>query len=159
MKNNLDNEKYLKLLDFINKNRIKKINIIGRPGSGKTTLSLKLKKSLIKETLNIDSLYEKYNNFSEINYLIEESLKKNLIIDGTYTSLLSLERVELTDLFIYMESNIFNSMKNVIRREILKQYIFKNEKISIRLVKQILLFNNKKKIIEKLIDKNKIYYY
>ena len=159
MKNNLDNEKYLKLLDFIKKNRIKKINIIGRPGSGKTTLSLKLKKSLIKETLNIDSLFEKYNNFSEINYLIEESLKKNLIIDGTYTSLLSLERVELTDLFIYMESNIFNSMKNVIRREILKQYIFKNEKISIRLVKQILLFNNKKKIIEKLIDKNKIYYY
>ena len=145
MKKNLDDEKYLKLLDFIKKNRIKKINIIGRPGSGKTSLSLKLKKSLITETLNIDSLFEKYNNFSEINYSIVECLKKNIIIDGTYTSLLSFERVELTDLFIYMESNIFNSMKNVIRREILKQNIFKNEKISIRLVKQILLFNKKKK--------------
>jgi adenylate kinase family enzyme len=124
MKKNLDDEKYLKLLDFIKKNRIKKINIIGRPGSGKTTLCLKLKESLITETLNIDSLFENYNNFSDIKYSIEECLKKNLIIDGTYTSLLSFERVELTDLFIYIESNIFNSMKNVIRREILKQNIF-----------------------------------
>ncbi len=76
MKKNLDDEKYLNLLDFIKKNRIKKINIIGRPGSGKTTLCFKLKKSLITETLNIDSLFEKYNNFSEINYSIEEGLKK-----------------------------------------------------------------------------------
>lgn len=149
------------LIKFIEEKKIKKINIIGSPGSGKTTLSKYLKKILMTEMLNIDSLFESTNDNSLIENIIVDKLSttKKIIIDGTYSSLLTPERINNTDLFVLVDSSIINSILKVIRRAVKGKNEYKNERLSFRLIKQIMIFEKKKDIIESRVEKNKIYYY
>jgi len=149
------------LVKFIRENNFNKINLVGRPGSGKTNLSKKLKKELETDLLNIDSLFEEFKEDSQIKDIIVNKLtaSKKIIIDGTYVSLLNPERIGNTDLFVFVNSSILNSIFKVTRRAILAQNEYKNEKLSLRLMKQILLFERKKALIESRVERNKIYYY
>jgi len=149
------------LVKFIRENNFNKINLVGRPGSGKTNLSKKLKKELETDLLNIDSLFEEFKEDSQIKDIIVNKLtaSKKIIIDGTYVSLLNSERIGNTDLFVFVNSSILNSIFKVTRRAILAQNEYKNEKLSLRLMKQILLFERKKALIESRVERNKIYYY
>ena len=149
------------LIKFIEEEKIKKINIIGSPGSGKTTLSKYLKKILMTEMLNIDSLFETTNDNSLIEDIIVDKLSttKKIIIDGTYSSLLTPERINNTDLFVLVDSSIINSILKVIRRAVNGKNQYKNERLSFRLIKQIMIFKKKKGIIISRVEKNKIYYY
>lgn len=153
--------RYSSLINFLFKNNFKSINIIGCPGSGKTTISKKLKKDLSTDLLNIDSLFEEFKEDSQIKDIIVNKLtaSKKIIIDGTYVSLLNPERIGNTDLFVFVNSSILNSIFKVTRRAILGQNKYKNEKLSLRLLKQILLFERKKALIESRVERNKIYYY
>ena len=149
------------LIKFIEEEKIKKINIIGSPDSGKTTLSKYLKKILMTEMLNIDSLFETTNDNSLIEDIIVDKLSttKKIIIDGTYSSLLTPERINNTDLFVLVDSSIINSILKVIRRAVNGKNQYKNERLSFRLIKQIMIFKKKKGIIISRVEKNKIYYY
>ena len=157
----LNEERNSSIIKFINDKKINKLNIVGRPGSGKTTISNKLKKELKTELLNIDSLFEEFKEDSQIKDIIVNKLtaSKKIIIDGTYVSLLNPERIGNTDLFVFVNSSILNSIFKVTRRSILGQSKYKNEKLSLRLMKQILLFERKKALIESRVERNKIYYY
>ena len=154
-------ESFSLLINFISENNFNKINLVGRPGSGKTTLSKKLRNKLKTDLLNIDSLFEEFKEDSLIKEIIVNKLtaSKKIIIDGTYVSLLNPERIGNTDLFIFVNSSILNSIFKVTRRAILGQNKYKNEKLSLRLMKQILLFERKKALIESRVERNKIYYY
>lgn len=149
------------LTNLIKDNKINKLNIIGRPGSGKTKISKKLRRELETDLLNIDSLYEEIKDDFQIKEIIVNKLtaSKKIIIDGTYVSLLTPQRIDNTDLFVIVNSSILNSIFKVTRRAILGQNKYKNEKLSLRLMKQILLFERKKALIESRIERNKIYYY
>ena len=157
----LNEERNSSIIKFINDKKINKLNIVGRPGSGKTTISNKLKKELKTELLNIDSLFEEFKEDSQIKDIIVNKLtaSKKIIIDGTYVSLLNSERIGNTELFVFVNSIILNSIFKVTRRAILGQNKYKNEKLSLRLIKQILLFERKKALIESRVERNKIYYY
>ena len=157
----IKDESFSLLINFISENNFNKINLVGRPGSGKTTLSKKLRKELKTDLLNIDSLFEEFKEDSLIKEIIVNKLtaSKKIIIDGTYVSLLNPERIGSTDLFIFVNSSILNSIFKVTRRSILGQSKYKNEKLSLRLMKQILLFERKKALIESRVERNKIYYY
>ena len=149
------------LTNLIKDNKINKLNIIGRPGSGKTKISKKLRRELETDLLNIDSLYEEIKDDFQIKEIIVNKLtaSKKIIIDGTYVSLLTPQRIDNTDLFVIVNSTILNSIFKVTRRAILGQNKYKNEKLSLRLMKQILLFERKKALIESRVERNKIYYY
>jgi len=149
------------LTNLIKDNKINKLNIIGRPGSGKTKISKKLRRELETDLLNIDSLYEEIKDDFQIKEIIVNKLtaSKKIIIDGTYVSLLTPQRIDNTDLFVIVNSSILNSIFKVTRRAILGQNKYKNEKLSLRLMKQILLFERKKAMIESRVERNKIYYY
>ena len=149
------------LTNLIKDNKINKLNIIGRPGSGKTKISKKLRRELETDLLNIDSLYEEIKDDFQIKEIIVNKLtaSKKIIIDGTYVSLLTPQRIDNTDLFVIVNSSILNSIFKVTRRSILGQSKYKNEKLSLRLMKQILLFERKKAMIESRVERNKIYYY
>ena len=157
----IQDESFSLLINFISENNFNKINLVGRPGSGKTNLSKKLRKELKTDLLNIDSLFEEFKEDSLIKDIIVNKLtaSKKIIIDGTYVSLLNPERIGNTDLFVFVKSSILNSIFKVTRRAILGQNKYKNEKLSLRLMKQILLFERKKALIESRIERNKIYYY
>ena len=60
--------------------KIKKVLIMGLPGSGKTTLAKKLAKVLKAEWLNADKIRGKYNdwNFSKIGVIRQVKRMKNL---------------------------------------------------------------------------------
>lgn len=157
----IQDESFSLLINFISENNFNKINLVGRPGSGKTNLSKKLRKELKTDLLNIDSLFEEFKEDSLIKDIIVNKLtaSKKIIIDGTYVSLLNPERIGNTDLFVFVNSSILNSIFKVTRRAILGQNKYKKEKLSLRLMKQILLFERKKALIESRIERNKIYYY
>ena len=156
----IQDESFSLLINFISENNFNKINLVGRPGSGKTNLSKKLRKELKTDLLNIDSLFEEFKEDSLIKDIIVNKLtaSKKIIIDGTYVSLLNPERISNTDLFVFVNSSILNSIFKVTRRAILGQNKYKKEKLSLRLMKQILLFERKKALIESRVERNKIYY-
>jgi adenylate kinase family enzyme len=149
------------LINFIRENNVNKINLVGRPGSGKTTISKKLKKYLKTDLLNIDSLFDEVKEISEIKDVVVDKLTttKKIIVDGTYSSLLTHERIDNTDLFVFVKSSILSSLLKVTKRAVRGQNEFKNERLSLRLMKHILLFKRKKTLIESKVEKNKIYYY
>lgn len=154
-------ENFSLLINFICENNFNKINLVGRPGSGKTTLSKKLKKYLKTDLLNIDSLFDEVKEIYQIKDVVVDKLttSKKIIIDGTYASLLTLERIDNTDLFVFVNSSILSSLFKVTKRAVRGQNEFNNERLSLKLMKQILLFNRKKVFIESRVEKNKIYYY
>ena len=89
------------------------INIIGPPGSGKTTLSKKLSKELQTEIINLDELFEKLNDKSKVLTHLEKCIlsKQKIIIDGTYCSILSNTRLGKTDVFILRKESTKNCNK------------------------------------------------
>ena len=86
---------------------LKKISIIGCPGSGKSTLSVQLAKILNLEAIHLDKIYWKpyWVNISkeEFDEKHDEILKKeSFILDGNYNRTIS-KRLEKCDLVIYLD--------------------------------------------------------
>tara|TARA_Y100000385_G_C12609072_1_gene432128 strand:- start:35 stop:523 length:489 start_codon:yes stop_codon:yes gene_type:complete len=147
--NNYDN-----LLSYINSKKYNSINIIGSPGSGKTTLSKKLSKKLGFKIINFDELFDSLSDGCKVLNQIEKSLclEKDLIVDGTYTSLLSQKRLLNTDLFIFLSKNPTLCFLRVVKRNLINFNLFKNEKLSFKIIKVIFSFNlyYKKKLLSKI---------
>lgn len=150
------------LIDWIKKNNIKKINIVGSPGSGKTKLTSIINKYLNFSIVNIDRLFQDYDNKNLVESELNNKLceKDSILIDGTYTSILKKKRVENTNIFIIIKESKIKCFKRVVSRQLMNQSLLNNELISYKLLKSILLFNSKhnKKLIE-LIPNEKIIYW
>ena len=148
-KNNYDN-----LLSSINSKKYNSINIVGSPGSGKTTLSKKLSEKLGFMIINFDELFDSLSDSDKVLNQIEKSLcsEKEVILDGTYTSLLSQKRLSNTDLFILLSKNPIVCFLRVVKRSLINSNLFKNEKFSFKIIKVIFSFNlnYKKKLLSKI---------
>lgn len=145
---------YNDLLSSLESREYNSINIIGSPGSGKTTLSKKLSFKLGFKIINFDELFDGLSDGSKVLNQIEKNLcsKKNVIIDGTYTSLLSEKRLLNTDLFILISNNPIVCFLRVIKRNLINSNLFKNEKLSLKIIKVIFIFNlyYKRKLLSKI---------
>lgn len=145
---------YNQLSTYISQNNYTSINIIGSPGSGKTTLSMKLTEKLGFKIINFDELFDKLGNGSKVLNQIEKTLssEKNVIVDGTYTSLLSEKRLSNTDLFIYLSKNPILCFLRVVKRNLINSSLFENEKLSFKIINVIFSFNinYKKKLLSKI---------
>ena len=147
------------LIDYLRKSSYSRINVIGSPGSGKTTLVKKLSKKLGYTSLNIDELFEYNNDIKSILDQIESALKNNdsLICDGTYTSLLSEKRINQTDVFVLLDRHPLICLIRIFFRNFKSQTTFKKEKISFKIIKVVLSFNYKyQRIIKEKIPSEKI---
>ena len=152
--NNIDD-----LISYLKRQSYTKVNVIGSPGSGKTTLVKILSKKLNFKFLNIDELFENNSDTKLILNKLESTLKKEeaLILDGTYTSLLSSKRINQTDVFILLNTNTFLCLKRVFNRNLNHQSTYENEKLSFKIIKVILSFRRKYlRIINKKIPIEKI---
>lgn len=134
---------------------INKISIIGGPGSGKSTLAEDLRKSLSIPIIHIDKLYEnsnwKYKNRKEANNKVLDIISKNekYIIDGTYTETLK-DRLEKSDLMIYLDFSSIDLLKGIIKRRIGNRNMSRNqlgwnERLSPEFIKYVINFNSKKR--------------
>lgn len=134
-----------------------KINIIGPPGSGKTTLSKKLSFTLNRELIEMDKLLFNENcqlKKNRLELLLNEINQNNrCIVDGTYFSLLTDKRIKSMDHFIVCEANFFKSAYRIIKRQIKsKSELFCGEKLSFKLIKYLVTYHlyKKREIIKKL---------
>ena len=99
---------------------INKISIIGGSGTGKTTLSNNLSKTLNLPVYHIDGIHYLKNwqvrNKEERNKIILRKIREEKwIIDGTYRDTLK-QRIEAADLVIYLDYSSLAQVKGVIKR-------------------------------------------
>ena len=101
-------------------NNIKRICVVGAPGTGKTTLSKKLSKIYKLPVCHLDSIHQLPNwelrdEKERDNMILEETKKEEWILDGTFTNTL-LERVNRADLVIFLDYPTIAALKGVIKR-------------------------------------------
>ncbi len=142
--------------------KIKKILILGGPGSGKTTLASKLSKLFGLPIINLDGINYKQDwvqrDKAERDSIIREKMNDDeWIMEGVYKSTLK-ERAEIADLIIFLEYPTYYLMFRVIKRYFCN---FRKDKTEIegckerltwKFIKQTLRFNSKKKGIYEILD-------
>ena len=138
-----------------------KINFIGPPGSGKTTLSNKISEELKIKLIELDHILFDDNclvkkNKDEI-FLKQLKTSSKCIVDGTYFSLLSEERIDETDLFIMLKINFFKTIYRVLKRSIFNKEFRCAERLNFRLINFLFTYYfYKKRLIVDLIPKDKL---
>ena len=142
----------------------KRINIIGPPGSGKTTLSKKISTDLQIKLIKLDDIL--FDSDCNLVKNKQEVLLKNLVtettcvMDGTYHSLFCKDRIELIDQFVMIEINFFKTFFRIIKRTIKNEELACGEKLTFSLIKFLFTYYfYKKNSLEKRIPKNKLLIY
>lgn len=136
----------------------KQINVIGSPGSGKSTLSEALSKLLSINVYDLDDfLYD--NKCKRLNTeLTKKAILKLLqnekfIIDGTYTTTF-FDRLNYLDLVIILDTSTIISLINFFKRYFFRKNLKCGEKITWKTLCLILKFNRETKplLMKKIID-------
>ena len=101
---------------------MKRIMIIGCPGSGKSTLSKQLAVKLKLQLVHLDQMYWKSNWQPISNEIFDELLlreveKDEWIIDGNYSRTISM-RLEKCDTIIYLDYHRMTCLLGVLKRVI-----------------------------------------
>lgn len=148
------------ILLYIKNNNITRINIIGSPASGKSTLAKKLSDDLNWQVIDLDEkLYSVKCKRLVLNQDIEVLNKilnnKNIIIDGTYSSSIN-KRTEKIDLFILTSSNRFQCLIRFILRLLKNKNLKCGEKLTLKTLELILNYNQIEKQLISTLSKNKI---
>lgn len=134
------------IVKLVKENNFKTINVCGSPGSGKTTLSIKLSQLLNFRLIDLDDfLYNencirksKDQDIMELRKILNE---ENIVIDGTYSSTLKY-RIGKVDLFIFNKRNVLRSLYRFIRRLFTANKIKCGERLTLKTL--TLIINYKK---------------
>jgi len=150
---------YSNVISLCKKNN--KINLIGPPGSGKTTLCKKIAEELKLEFIELDHILfdENCKVKKNKNKIVIKQLQSSpkCIVDGTYYSLLSEERIKETDLFIMLKINFFITFYRILKRSIFKKEFRCAERLNFRLINFLFTYYIfKKRLIMNLIPKEKL---
>lgn len=134
---------------------VKRISIVGGPGTWKTTLAQRLSNILKIPATHLDSVnfkpnWEKIPTEERDNIILEKSKEEYWIIDGNYVGTLG-ERLERADLVIWLDYSTINIIKGVLERTIRnfnkekKELPGCKERIDWHFLKYMITFRTKKR--------------
>ena len=130
------------IVTLVKDKNLTRINICGSPGSGKSTLSIKLSQLLRYKLIDLDVFFYNENcnrkskdqDIFELEQILTE---EKIIIDGTYSSTLKY-RIDKVDLFIFTQRNVLLSLYRFIKRLITAKKIKCGERITLKTLTLIL---------------------
>lgn len=130
------------IVKLVKENNLKTINVCGSPGSGKSTLSIKLSQLLNFRLIDLDDFLYNENcsrksKDQDILELREIFTEENIVIDGTYSSTLKY-RIDKVDLFIFTQRNVLLSLYRFVKRLITAKKIKCGERITLKTLTLIL---------------------
>ena len=152
------------IVKMVNERNLKTINVCGSPGSGKSTLSLKLSQILGYKLIDLDDfLYnENCNRKSKDEDILELKqvlTEQNILIDGTYSSTLEY-RINKVDLFIFTKRNILLSLYRFTKRLLTAKNLKCGERLTWKTLTLILNYKKvENDIFTKLIPTEKLVIY
>ncbi len=143
------------IVKLVKENNLKTINVCGSPGSGKSTLSIKLSQLLNFRLIDLDDfLYNENCNRKSKDQDILELRKilteENIVIDGTYSSTLKY-RIGKVDLFIFTKRNILRSLYRFIKRLFTANKIKCGERLTLKTLTLILNYKKVERNIFKIL--------
>ena len=139
----------------------KRINIIGPPGCGKTTLCKIISNDTKIDLIELDAiLFDKNCKIlKNRNKILLDSLKSSnsCIIDGTYFSLMTKNRIQVTDHFIMIRVNFFRSLLGIAKRTYKNKACNCGEKLTFKLIKFLFSYYfYKASVLQKIIPNKKL---
>ena len=143
------------IVKLVKENNLKTINVCGSPGSGKSTLSIKLSQLLSYKLIDLDDfLYNencnrksKEQDIFELKQILTE---ENIVIDGTYSSTLEY-RIDKVDLFIFTQRNVLLSLYRFIKRLFTAKKIKCGERLTLKTLTLILNYKKVESDIFKIL--------
>lgn len=152
------------IVKMIKEKNLKAINVCGSPGSGKSTLSIKLTQILNYQLIDLDDFL--YNDNCNRKSIEEDKLElgqllteQNIIIDGTYSSTLKY-RIDKVDLFVFTKRNILLSLYRFIKRLMTAKHLKCGERLTWKTLTLIINYKNvENNIFTKLIPTEKLVIY
>jgi Adenylate kinase and related kinases len=136
---------YNTLIELIKSKNYTRINIIGSPGAGKSTMAKIISKSLGYKLIDLDLfLYtnagKRKSHEEDIESLRSIISNSNIVIDGTYTSSLEF-RVNVIDLFILKRTNRSVCLFRFLYRLIVSQNIKLGERLTFKTFYLIIMYS------------------
>ena len=143
---------------------VKRISIVGGPGTGKTTLARNLGKELDLPICHIDAInhfenWERRNPEERNEMILAEMEKPKWIIDGTYKDTLE-KRIDKSDVVIFLNYSRFARLRGIFSRYLKNKGKEKldipgcKEKMDWRFIKFTLNWNKlKSRLIEEVLNK------
>lgn len=145
---------------------IKKISIIGGPGTGKSTLANNLGRELNLPVYHLDAIeyfkdWKKRDEKERNKIILEKVDEEKWIIDGTYIGTLE-KRVKKSDMIIFLNYSAIAKLKGIFSRYLKLKGKERpeipgcEEKMNWTFIKFTVTWNKvKRKSIEDVLDKNK----
>ena len=146
--------------------KVKRISIVGGPGTVKSTLAYNLGKKLDLPVYHLDAIdhfenWRKRDSKERDKIILEKIEEPKWVIDGTYASTLE-KRLKNSDLIIFLNYTTIARLKGVLSRYIKGRNKEKpdipgcKEKMDLEFLKFTLNWKNTKgKQIKEMLDKNK----
>lgn len=145
---------------------IKKISIIGGPGTGKTTLANNIGKELKLPVYHLDGIHHlenwKIRDKKERDKIILDKIEEsNWVIDGTYRDTLE-ARMQKSDMIIFLNYSTIARLRGIISRYLKNKGKEKaeipgcKEQMSLEFIKFAIIWNKTKgSTIKQVLEKNK----
>lgn len=154
----------MKIIHYIETGKFKRINVVGCPGAGKSSVARMISAKTGYPLFDLDNYFYDSNckrkNESETLFEIDKIISNEyFVIDGTYISSFE-HRLTRLDLVVFVDRSAVTCIYRFFKRRIIGQNLKCGERLTIKTFKLLFSFNIKnRKELRRLTKQRKVRYY